>query len=1397
MDGAAPERGVPAASAQTCREAWGETPRIEYVTCARAARSSFAKAVTSLSRRQVHPLLTSRESEEPSDASRSDLCARPGRFMNSLNEANDPAREEKVSPVQRIVARDYRRARAWAFIACAFIAIVAVAACWLKLQQERRERALKDQYARSIAHVGRQFELTVRGHSDVVRSITRIACDAAEASASQSEVDLLPSFATQIEKTEEACPEVDLTRSLVKEIETAAPFEPTPALCVAHLMAKAVGIDKVFVDCPEFVSAGGAPILAKELAGDPVVYFPPPRREMENPDGQCSACGKVRIRELIPKSHAMSRFTKRNDNQAFDQVPLNDNQAFDQVLLVKEDGTVLYSRPSSATRVVTFPRSELREPGVSRSASLSLGTGKYEAFLQPVNLSFMFLDAASPRANGHSAVATQSGMLVLCGLVSKARFDRERDQVLPTTFLLAITAIGFAVLLLPLAKLWLVGSRSRFRRYDAAFLVTSAAIAALLATLFLLTQLARIGLRHGLDEQMRQVAAGFSTHLRNAMKGGTTALTRFKATLAEGLLGPDGAVREEKAKEVLGAECRSWAYEQGGAPACEATRYPAERLGIASPSERDGFSLAFWANGDGNQQIKISPEPHATNPVNVAERPYFRRALRNDVGCLDGPAPGCTSAERAGAQIVPSWTSGETVLFIAGPTYAGDATKPMGVATVQWKIRSLVSPLLPFGFQSALVDAKGLVMLHSDNEQHQGQVIFDNMEDAAPLRAAMASGTSQPFNTSYLGVASRMYVEHLPGPNWYVVVIARRDLVEAPTANAAIIAGVGYTVVGGLIAFVAGGILLVRLFRSSGGAPNTPRHRFTLRPNAANTAEYSRAAIRLIVWTAATCLLALVLTPYVPTTPLLLLVAFGASRCVASLPGFSQWRRHADTAEQELDAQKPPKKKTLWTCFPAAYTLCCLGLVGIFVVSPVTALFAGAYDHSVENQVRAAQEYYGKSLEYRVECLNEKWKGADCPRQVVPENVTVEDGKEFAREEAIWAQRSLGACTWWSPIRCFGDRLPALAAGGLTEFSRLDRSGGPPSTVEKGQERRWYRTWSDLKLVPPGHSNSAVLATPLPRLLDAWKLDSVRAEGLQLALLVLVCAVLPLGALAIGYFSIRRMLFLDLSARLTCPLDPTQWANPPGQKVLVVRAPAWLARYLEGAEDGRNEYENVTHDREPEAVDASAKILVDLGPLLADPRQPARIAHLAASPATVVAISHDDPLSHAPAALREQWASALAVFEVRDGRPREDPRLLKRTLSARPFAQLWSDSSDDEQRVLAQLAFDGNASPHPTNTKVLEQLCVRGLVHPETLTIVGDDFADFIRANANIEAWQESEGRTAWNMIRVPLATSIAALLVILGNNNLELAATGALIPTIAAALPAVLSILSPSSNAS
>jgi len=153
----------------------------------------------------------------------------------------------------------------------------------------------------------------------------------------------------------------------------------------------------------------------------------------------------------------------------------------------------------------------------------------------------------------------------------------------------------------------------------------------------------------------------------------------------------------------------------------------------------------------------------------------------------------------------------------------------------------------------------------------------------------------------------------------------------------------------------------------------------------------------------------------------------------------------------------------------------------------------------------------------------------------------------------------------------------------------------------------------------------------------------------------------------------------------------------------------------------------------------------------------------------------------------------LENFEVRAFRPRVEPRLVGEAATSAACFRAWSRSDADEKRILSQIAIDGFACPHPMNEPILERLCARGLISCETMKLASDEFAAFIRRSSSIaelQAWQDMEGGSGWTLLRVPLATGVAALIAALSASRPELGATGAVPPTVAVAMAALAKVL-------
>jgi hypothetical protein len=128
-----------------------------------------------------------------------------------------------------------------------------------------------------------------------------------------------------------------------------------------------------------------------------------------------------------------------------------------------------------------------------------------------------------------------------------------------------------------------------------------------------------------------------------------------------------------------------------------------------------------------------------------------------------------------------------------------------------------------------------------------------------------------------------------------------------------------------------------------------------------------------------------------------------------------------------------------------------------------------------------------------------------------------------------------------------------------------------------------------------------------------------------------------------------------------------------------------------------------------------------------------------------------------------------------------------------PFEAWWDGRDDDEKRVLAQLAYDSYATPHPNTREVLTRLAQCGALNPSTLTIASEPLEAFIRtkkSEAELNDCQTADGDTSWSAMWPPLAAALTALLGILGFSRPELAPSGAVIPGLVAGMPALFRLL-------
>jgi len=1066
-------------------------------------------------------------------------------------------------------------------------------------------------------------------------------------------------------------------------------------------------------------------------------------------------CGRVRIDQLL---------AARSQQQSLVQHP--QFAPFDAVALLRADGTALYVPDAdSNVRLSSLTLEKGKLTTSSMVEKIALGGGEYRAFIQPVKIA---IDAGGALAN-----------IVVAGFIPESTLTKQSMEIELSSYLWVVLLLGVGVLSLPLGKLWLLGENARFTNFDVTLLATSALLIILLSVVLLEGFVAHNRLWFRAGEQTKEVAESITKKLSTKMDHLGKGLDAFaNADPTKALTKKLTTLTESSAQYSLSNECELYHAKSvdnvlftddfNRWSVCEFPRFDIKVDG--------GWNVAFLANSLGYQQAKFVPSDHASAPLSIASRGYFRDALRESEGCID---PGCVA--RGAAEVVRSAASGDLVLIAAKHVLVnGTQTGVAGIETSLDEFRGLV---LPLGFRAAVIDRDGTVMLHSEDDNAHGQSLFADLDDPTSLRAALATQTPSLVEVRYLGVPSRAYVQPLPlrGLGWSVLVFAPFNIVDVATTDMVLTTLLGF---GGLLALVVilacVWLLLVRIGWICGiGTPPVAEERkaISFRPRGSYSEAYAAAGVWMLRWSTMLCAVAWLSEGWVPTTLLLAGNAFVAGWALLRVPGFglimpAGLGRFIDRTYARIAARRRGNQD--WRTNTAlSYTLCCIGLAAVFVVTPSTIAFAGSYDLVVETLVRAEQSHIvgevGRHpdllLPPKAACVKPTTNAAAFT-SVIPSHDSYCPKDTAPAPTGLW-------CSLW-PIPCLADYMPPLGCAETQTLGRLYRSILQPPEPPLAGDYDFRRSSSDLQVVW-NDNKSAVSAVRLPTL------RSFAFSWPRLITLVFAFAAFLTVGLATGYHSLRRLFFLELMGKQD-PFWPTL-LDSPGQKALVTFADP-------GLETALRKHGFVELPKDPSLPPPPKCVAPAFERWLLDEGLAARVALAARTQATVVLLSNADPMRRVSDASREKWASALAGYQVlAHSCPSQPPP----DASVAAMTQTWLDCDPREQQVLAYLVLDGYPNPHASTKATIEHLVRRGILDCDSLTLANPEFETVIRQSVTDKrrrAWATSDTGSAWQAIRVPLSGAVVALFSAVAMSKPELGAATAVVPTLAASLPAVIKIL-------
>ena len=475
------------------------------------------------------------------------------------------------------------------------------------------------------------------------------------------------------------------------------------------------------------------------------------------------------------------------------------NLAFSTVALAAPDGRVVFAvgahaaeLKSSGVASLLPGATEKNAPNLLRFASaitnesVRVGATDYRMFTQPC----CGADGLTPAAN------SRTPGLVVVGL---AEADVLRSLSLAISPLLVLAGAAFVMACLvgwSFLKCSLMGMQQRLRRHDVVNLLASGLFGVSLATILLLTIGTYARLSADVDAHLKHIAAKVNDKFTGEIERAASRLQNMVDT-------------------VVASNCSALPGSQPGAgklptDPCHKAAQPLARPERVDSRDQDFITFAM-IDRSGLQAVKVAFSDATKTIVDVNARTYFQRAMAREQLWTLPPNQSDTDAERpcpggCYLEYISAWNTGRQQVVISTPT----PISRLPVATLSIPMQTLLAPVLPAGFEFAVIDAAGLVQFHSDPQRNGQENLLLETDQNSRLRSLSSAQSSGAFNTTYWGYPYRGYVRPARIPGWSVVVVHAKQTSRALVLEWFIVA----MLLAGL--YTAGWILVMLLSLQSG-----------------------------------------------------------------------------------------------------------------------------------------------------------------------------------------------------------------------------------------------------------------------------------------------------------------------------------------------------------------------------------------------------------------------------------------------------------------------------------------------------------------------------------------------------------------------------------------------------
>ncbi len=397
---------------------------------------------------------------------------------------------------------------------------------------------------------------------------------------------------------------------------------------------------------------------------------------------------------------------------------------FDQYI-VFSNGQVVYEDFSSG---IAFLNDSLsgKTGGIVSSGIKSLNvSGKdYKLFFQPV--SFM-----------------ADKQLVVTGLLSNKHYQQEKNQLPSQGVLLLLTFVFIAIVAYPWIKLYQMGNTDRLTVTDG--------IATIIVSMLLVSLLFFTFIKYNLvfrPDNSPDSKDTLATQITQAFKNEIDSVYK-KIRLY------DKAVKEQPnqfSKDII--------YLGTDSITAEGKRNDSLKM-LTAIAQNTSINQVFWLDKNGDEKVNwITGEMNAPHG-NFNQRDYFKNIIQNKSYRLND-----NSTQPYYLDQIISWTSGTFTSVISIPSEVPN----LKVASLSFKMRSLQQPLLPAGYQFAIIDDKAKVLYHADVARNLNENLLNEFSEKERLKSCLEARTKDIFTTNYFSRQYNVTVTPINNLPYFIVI---------------------------------------------------------------------------------------------------------------------------------------------------------------------------------------------------------------------------------------------------------------------------------------------------------------------------------------------------------------------------------------------------------------------------------------------------------------------------------------------------------------------------------------------------------------------------------------------------------------------------------------------------